>query len=136
MFILPGQDIGVFLAQNGPAPNRGRDFITFFIVDLSLGDTPWVDLELACPSSSDAMEIKQHPKLSKSRLNVNDFDIEGTYGNFAYGNLTVYLEDDVYYMRYGKDALFIMEDDGDNVYTTRGADVLWRDSYRLRFSEV
>ena len=47
--ILPDKDIGVFLALNGADESYyGRRLLNLYIMDLLLGEEPWLNLTTAC----------------------------------------------------------------------------------------
>ena len=125
------------MAVNGPY--FGNDYIHMFIMDLLLQETPWVDLPLVCPSERNSVKTNKQSNLAKNKIsNRSKKDtsaLVGTYGNFAYGNLTVFFNDttEMLNMRYGERVMFEMTETSTDIYQAQGMEPLWQNTYTMTF---
>lgn len=106
MTMLPDYDFGVFVAMTGDDPNvQFRTHISLYVLDLLLGDEPWLNTTTVC-SSQESWKRKKS-KCPKAEAD-NNWNIQqtlnqyiGIYTNNAYGTLSIYLNKTSLMMQYG-----------------------------------
>ena len=127
--LVPDMGIGVYISFNIP---RGieRRLIHAYAMDIVLGETPWLNVELACNISNGLQSMADYAPLDMStpdddilpglltvpsvdhrdatpkRANRPLTEYVGTYGNFGYGNVTISLNsggaEQILELSYGK----------------------------------
>ena len=156
MSLLPDKQIGVYTAANGPVPLNGWPRIHAYIMDVIMGEEPWVTVEELCTAGLDQYEtyieegeeesmikeqqIKQIMLNQKrtSMRTVLESERIGTYGNFAYGNITIFVNEETgrYNMLYGEKAYFDLAPIiGSGLYQATGWGALWQSTYLVTFDE-
>ena len=134
---LPDYHLGIFTNINRPDSGLLRLMVHLYIADLILGEEPWFNATQLCDSTSnihmrqtegltfpptvegnilnlamsDDEKMKQYQKKEKTNDSSNRLVEEyvGEYGNFAYGNVSVYIsdeEEDLLEMHYGNNGYF------------------------------
>ncbi len=132
---LPSANIGLFLSTTTGQHNVAPFIIAMYIKDILLEEEPWLNLTTACtfpkPWVTDAMShheelildrldklwhpmdktLPKHVQPNKfHRHNPKQTQYVGTYGNFIYGNITLYEnEQDTLMLKYGQLGLWELE---------------------------
>ena len=148
--VLPAVNHGVFLGINSNPGYYSREHITMYIYDLLLGIEPWLTKEDICVLEEEERLAGNHPEQGKNDRKVDkatDFcasnddscmiqqqksatemldEYTGSYGNYAYGNLTVTMVTDHLVMTYGEDkVIFNLAPVSGDVFTGTGTDIYW-----------
>jgi len=141
--VLHDADIAIFTAITGTDYRyTGRYLLHLYIIDLLLGEEPWIDLETVCtfpqPWTPPHENSKETPK-QEVDANVPLLPLErytGTYGNYGYGNITVNITaQGQLKLRYGLLGCWELESTGNHSFHGKGCDLVWmRDVKYVRFS--
>ena len=89
--LLPSENIAVFMAAAGPDPGyKSRYLLSQYLLDLYMDKQPWINASTVCdfpkPETNERKkEESDTPEIRSTELTK----YVGTYGNFAYGNITV-----------------------------------------------
>ncbi len=140
--ILPDVDVGVYITTT-----PGNDFLTIltamFIMDVMLGEEPWLDLTTACTfpapwvqlhaqhnnnniNTSTGPDVTMKPKsTTPNQLQFNIEQYVGKFGNFAYGNLSLYESEQCMLMLAYGHVVWCLEYIGLNTFTGHGVDTFW-----------
>ena len=127
--LVPDLNIGVHISFNIPRFIELR-LIHSYVIDIVLGETPWLNVDLACEIAGEIGTKHDHhfvetnfplKFISTHRKSVVDHptprrplnDYVGVYGNFGYGNITISLNsggiEDQLELSYGKIGRFILQ---------------------------
>ena len=92
--LLPDSQIGIYSSITGSDRGyHGRRLLHIYIMDLLLGVTPWLNLTTACTfprkTTTSRGQYTNDVTAFKCALPLSSY--EGVYGNFAYGNVSVYI---------------------------------------------
>ena len=88
--LLPDRHLAIYTGITGPDKDyHGRRLLHMYTMDLLLGVEPWLNLTTACTFLPDRRRRKT-VKTEPSQVTISLSDYTGTFGNFGYGNVTVY----------------------------------------------
>lgn len=132
--LLPDMGIGVYVTLNRGDRNV-RDLIHMYVLDLLLGVEPWLDIETACSlgqtidmtKDSDIQEEINTDREEEAGVGLhNDQDYVGVYGNYAYGNTTVFINQtsDMLSLSYGA-AEWQLTETSTNTFGAQGLEPFW-----------
>ena len=150
MTLLPDADIAVYMSVNGPDDGYyGRRLTSLYILDLLLGETPWLNETSACEfpyktasntnlnvyvdlnddtGDQDSSQVSESDitSIGSSYFAEDPSAYTGQYGNFAYGNISIRLENgDELHLHYGDIGHWLLQEISHDVYLGVGQDDLW-----------
>ncbi len=150
---LPDVDIGVYIGTT-PRDEFLTTLTAMFIMDVMLGEEPWLNLTTACTfpapwydkynnniNTSPRPDVTMKPKSNNTstgsdgtmkpkstipnKLQSNIEHYIGEFGNFAYGNLSVYESEQCMLMLAYGHGIWCLEYIGLNTFTGHGVDTFW-----------
>ena len=142
--LLPDVGIGVFTNNNNDN-TYARDYIHMYIMDLLMGEEPWIDAEMVCEGGKQdevkqskiqnhlkkgsKLHHKKHPKdhHQKHTKAAADEDYVGVYGNYAYGNATVFINETsgLISLNYGPVEWTLTETAMEDTFSAEGVEPFW-----------
>ena len=89
--LIPDLDLAIYTGITGrDSGYRGRRLLHMYTIDLLLGVEPWLNLTTACSFLPDSRRRPRDTPTTATVLPIpSPGEYVGTYGNFAYGNMTV-----------------------------------------------
>lgn len=151
MELIPKLKNGVFVSSNANGNTGGvHQYATTYINDLLATGNPWLNLSIACNSPKfntkypeksreallDAYIQKYTPKRTRFLKRDNNMYI-GRYGNFAYGNITIYEENQELFMSYGPILSYKLEPfPFENVFYCQGQGIYWYINTVISFDKI
>ena len=157
--MLPDKDLGVFIATNGfDYTKDGRILLSVFIMDLILGEKPWLNTTTVCtfpepwhpnpwfpsqkkgatPNEKKVFSTPDPPTSIPYPTDLTPY--VGVYGDFFYGNMTVYSTDSQTLMlSYGTlDPWRLVPTEGENAFIGYASPATWPqhlDFVKFKFSK-
>ena len=126
---------------------HGRRAIHMYVLDLLLGEQPWLNASTTCDFPPEDIDNSQEQYnqddqddqhvIEESPLTISYY--VGLYGNYAYGNITISLNstNDKLLLLYGEVGTWQLQalEDEPHVFYARGYDLIWSlDLRRVEFS--
>jgi hypothetical protein len=142
--LLPDLGVGIYTSVTGPDDSYyGRRLTHMYIMDLLLGETPWIDHKTACTFPEPWAPAKQRKSYGSSPAKkMNKLEAEkyvGSYGNFGYGNITFLYNDtsEILELHYGELGLWNLNSEGDDTFSGKGQGLMWvRDISNIFFESL
>ena len=140
--LLPDMNIGIYTGVTGADGGYlGRRMLQMYVMDLLLGETPWLNLTTGCsfPEPWTPASVKTAKKTDGPPAIVsNSEQYTGTYGNFQYGNLTFVVDDSSrLILQYGDFGRWnLIETGTENEFSGLGAELMWAEFINsIKFSD-
>lgn len=126
--LVPDLELGVYSSITGEDPDYvGRRILHLYILDLLMDEDPWLNATSAC-TFPEPTKMRQRFKV----MTLNSVTPKsltpyiGTYGNFAYGNITVMLMGDKLHLHYGMLGRWILHPGAtEHYFNGEGQDHIW-----------
>ncbi|CAD5112018.1 DgyrCDS1268 [Dimorphilus gyrociliatus] len=149
--LVPKLKNGVFVSSNANGDTGALHVqATTFINDLLATGAPWLNLSIACESSKSTdnsqknirdtllEDNRQHFSTKRSRFVKQDNQIyTGQYGNFAYGNITIYEENQDLFLSYGPILKYKLEPfPFEHIFFCQGQGIYWNANTVAEFRNI
>ena len=138
MNLLPDMGIAIYTNVIGEdADYKGRRAIQMMVLDHMLDEEPWMNASTACsfPEPWSPGRLSRFATLHKNNANIKtkalsadeQSQYEGVYGNFAYGNISVVLNNTDLYLIYGnKTTIWLLEPlEEEHMFFAKGVRLIW-----------
>ena len=138
--LIPSMKLGIYTGVTGPDRDYvARRMIHLYTADLLLGETPWINMSTACTFPEPWSAPTPHRSYNTYDTGTAVLPLKkyaGTYGNFGYGNLTVYVNQTTgnLQIRYGPMGLWdLFPGKKEHFFFGQGLDLVWAYNMEAQF---
>ncbi len=143
--LVPDLGIGIYTSITGPDDGYvGRRLTHMYIMDLLMGESPWLNLTTACTFPEPWAPVHKRKPYTFPQGDPNKVPLEferyvGTFGNFGYGNLSIVLNETsgLLELHYGELGLWDLVVIDDLTFAGKGKGYTWaRDIKSILFESL
>lgn len=132
--LMPDMDIGIYSTMNYRDVRGERQWLHAYVMDVLMGEDAWFNATDVCPGlpipNNDVTGDVPSFRTAGNRRLLREESAQrplgnyvGVYGNFAYGNISIYQEDEdeVLHMQYGNNGYYdLVPTESEDVFGTVG----------------